>query len=80
MSLRNSVGGVGDMDKKNDLGGVGDVGPQNFDMSQKVGVGQKQFLRFAPFHYIVSVTQIYFFVPDICLFAFLMFVSYSNWC
>lgn len=42
MSLRNSVGGVGDMDKKNDVGGVGDVGPQNFDMSQKVGVGQKQ--------------------------------------
>lgn len=42
MSLRNSVGGVGDMDKKNDVGGVGDVGSQNFDMSQKVGVGQKQ--------------------------------------
>lgn len=42
MSLRNSVGGVGDMGKKNDVGGVGDVVPWNFDMSQKVGVGQKQ--------------------------------------
>ena len=57
------------------MGGVGGVGPKNYVKDQKFGIGIKQYsLRSVPH----CKCSLYVFVPNIGLFAFLMFISYSN--
>ena len=61
------------------MGCVRDEGPENFGMGQKIVMSQNNTL-YALFLFKLEVFFICInFVPDIRLFVFLMFISYSNW-
>ena len=61
------------------MGCVRDEGPENFGMGQKIVMIQNNTL-YALFLFKLEVFFICInFVPDIRLFVFLMFISYSNW-
>ena len=61
------------------MGCVRDEGPENLGMGQKIVMSQNNTL-YAPFLFKLEVFFICInFVPDIRLFVFLMFISYSNW-
>ena len=62
-----------------EVGCVRDEGPENFGMGQKIVMSQNNTL-YALFLFKLEVFFICInFVPDIRLFVFLMFISYSNW-